>query len=158
MNDKLCDIGMVGLGVMGSNLAMNMAEHGYSVAGFDRDPLKAKKFEEEGKNFSAFATADIKEFADKLKQPKMVMLLVPAGNPVDDAVSKLLPHLSGGDIIIDGGNSYFQETNSRAESLAKKGISFIGCGVSGGEAGARHGPSMMPGGQREAYERDSPDF
>jgi 6-phosphogluconate dehydrogenase len=147
------EIGMVGLGVMGRNLALNMADQGYSVAGYDNDATKVATLRQEAENRDIRGAADSKEFIVLLRKPRAVMLLVPAGAPVDSVIKDLLPHLEKGDLIIDAGNSYFKDTDVRARNLAAKGIQFLGVGVSGGEEGARHGPSIMPGGPKEAYER-----
>jgi len=147
------EIGMVGLGVMGRNLVLNMADHGFSVAGYDKDQAKVEALRREAQQRDARGAADIKEFTALLRHPRAVMLLVPAGAPVDSVIKDLLPHLDKGDLIIDAGNSYFKDTDLRARILAAKGIQFLGVGVSGGEEGARHGPSIMPGGPKEAYER-----
>jgi 6-phosphogluconate dehydrogenase len=152
------EIGMVGLGVMGRNLVLNMADHGFSVAGYDQDAAKVEALRQESKKRDVRGAADIKEFIALLRKPRAVMLLVPAGAPVDSVIKDLLPHLDKGDLIIDGGNSYFKDTDVRARNLMAKGIQFLGVGVSGGEEGARHGPSIMPGGPKEAYERVRPVF
>jgi 6-phosphogluconate dehydrogenase len=150
------EIGMVGLGVMGRNLVLNMAEHGFSVAGYDKDAAQVEALRRESKECDVRGAVDIKEFIALLRKPRAVMLLVPAGAPVDSVIKDLLPHLQPGDLIIDGGNSWFKDTDVRACNLAAKGIQFLGVGVSGGEEGARHGPSIMPGGPKAAYERVRP--
>jgi 6-phosphogluconate dehydrogenase len=152
------EIGMVGLGVMGRNLVLNMADHGFSVAGYDKDAAKVEALRQESKKRDVRGAADIKEFIALLRRPRAVMLLVPAGAPVDSVINDLLVHLQPGDLIIDGGNSYFKDTDVRARNLTAKGIQFLGVGVSGGEEGARQGPSIMPGGPKEAYERVRPVF
>ena len=152
------EIGMVGLGVMGRNLVLNMADHGFSVAGYDKASNQVEALKKESKGRDVRSAADIKEFIRLLRRPRAVMLLVPAGAPVDSVIKDLLPHLDKGDLIIDAGNSYFKDTDVRARNLAAKGIQFLGVGVSGGEEGARHGPSIMPGGPNEAYERVRPVF
>ena len=152
------EIGMVGLGVMGRNLLLNMADHGFSVAGYDKDASKVEALRQEAKERDVRGAADIKEFVALLRRPRAVMMLVPAGGPVDSVIKDLLSHLEPDDLITDGGNSYFKDTNLRARALAGKGIQFLGVGVSGGEEGARHGPSIMPGGPKEAYERVRPLF
>jgi len=156
MNSKQYEIGMVGLGVMGRNLLLNMADHGFSVAGYDKDRTKVEALRQESKKREVLGATDIAEFIALLRQPRAVMMLVPAGPPVDSVINDLLPHLQPGDLIIDAGNSYFKDTDVRAGNLAAKGIQFLGVGVSGGEEGARHGPSIMPGGPKEAYERVRP--
>lgn len=150
---------MVGLGVMGKNLLLNMADHGFAIAGFDLDPVKADSLADEAEAGQDIeGTIDPAAFAQMLKTPRALMLLVPAGKPVDAAIAMLLPHLTPGDIIVDGGNSYFVDTDRRYLELSEKGIHFFGMGISGGEKGARFGPSMMPGGDRVAYERLRPVF
>jgi 6-phosphogluconate dehydrogenase len=153
MKAEQYEIGMVGLGVMGRNLLLNMADHGHSVAGYDKDVTKVAALRLEAETRNIRGTADIQEFIALLRQPRAVMMLVPAGPPVDSVINDLLAHLRPGDLIIDAGNSYFKDTDLRARNLAAKGIPFLGVGVSGGEEGARHGPSIMPGGPKEAYER-----
>lgn len=150
------EVGMIGLGVMGRNLLLNMADHGFSVAGYDKDKSKVEALRQEAENRDVRGATDIKEFLSLLKRPRAVMMLVPAGAPVDSVIKELEPLLQSGDLVIDGGNSYFKDTNLRAGALAGTGIQFLGVGVSGGEEGARHGPSIMPGGPKEAYERVRP--
>jgi 6-phosphogluconate dehydrogenase len=156
MKAQQLEIGMVGLGVMGRNLLLNMADHGHSVAGYDKDAAKVAALRQEAENRDIHGAADIKEFIGLLRKPRAVMMLVPAGAPVDSVINDLLAHLQPGDLIIDAGNSYFKDTDVRLRNLAAKGIQFLGVGVSGGEEGARHGPSIMPGGPKEAYERVRP--
>ncbi|MCF8714726.1 NADP-dependent phosphogluconate dehydrogenase [Joostella atrarenae] len=156
---KNFDFGIVGLGVMGRNLLLNMADHSFSVAGLDLDPEKAASLENEAdEKHIVKGTTDAKEFVQLIEKPRAIMLLVPAGKPVDSVIDSLLPHLEDGDIVVDGGNSYFEDTNRRVKELADKGIHFFGMGISGGEKGARFGPSMMPGGNESAYERLRPIF
>ena len=151
MNQKY-DFGMVGLGVMGSNLLYNIADHGFSVIGFDLNSEKAKNLEKEATpNTDVKGVSVIKDFISQLNTPRKIMLLVPAGKPVDDVIENLLPHLSKGDIIIDGGNSHYVDTVRRVKYLADQEFHFMGMGVSGGEEGARKGPSIMPGGDLEAF-------
>ncbi|WP_353181470.1 NADP-dependent phosphogluconate dehydrogenase [Parapedobacter lycopersici] len=153
------DFGIVGLGVMGRNLLLNMADHGFAVAGLDLDAVKVTSLEKEAtRDQQVMGTTSVAEFAGSLKHPRALMLLVPAGGPVDGAIASLLPYLENGDIIVDGGNTYFTDTDRRVTELAAKGIHFFGMGISGGEHGARFGPSMMPGGDRRAYERLRPVF
>jgi 6-phosphogluconate dehydrogenase len=152
------EIGMVGLGVMGRNLLLNMSDHGCSVAGYDKDMSKVQALQAEAEGRDVCAAKSIEEFVGSLRTPRAVMMLVPAGLPVDTVIRELLPHLSPGDLIIDGGNSHFKDTDLRGKTLAEKKILYLGVGVSGGEYGARHGPSMMPGGPRDAYERVRPIF
>ena len=151
MNQKY-DFGMVGLGVMGSNLLYNIADHGFSVIGFDLNSEKAKNLEKEATpNTDVKGVSVIKDFISQLNTPRKIMLLVPAGKPVDNVIENLLPHLSKGDIIIDGGNSHYVDTVRRVKYLADQEFHFMGMGVSGGEEGARKGPSIMPGGDLEAF-------
>jgi 6-phosphogluconate dehydrogenase len=152
------EMGMVGLGVMGRNLLLNMADHGFSVAGYDKDPSKVETLRKESDDRDIRGTENIHDFIGLLRTPRVVMMLVPAGAPVDSVINDLLSHIQPGDLIIDAGNSYFKDTNLRARDLTGKGIQFLGVGVSGGEEGARHGPSIMPGGPKEAYERVRPVF
>jgi 6-phosphogluconate dehydrogenase len=152
------EIGMVGLGVMGRNFVLNMADQGFSVAGYDKDPAKVEALRQESKKNGVRGAESIQEFVGLLRQPRAIMMLVPAGSPVDSVIADVLPYLDTGDLIIDAGNSYFKDTDVRARDLAAKGIQFLGVGVSGGEEGARHGPSIMPGGPKEAYEHVRPIF
>lgn len=147
------DFGMIGIGVMGSNLLLNMADHGFAVIGFDLKQERADKLEAAAKQGQVVkGTTDIAVMVASLKKPRKMMMLVPAGKPVDNVIENLLPHLEKGDIVIDGGNSYYKDTLKRIDYLESKGIHFFGMGVSGGELGARLGPSMMPGGDKEAYQ------
>ncbi len=147
------DIGLVGLAVMGQNLVLNMNDHGYAVSVFNRTPAKTEEFMKGPAAGRETITAayDIEEFVASLKQPRRVMLMVKAGHVVDNFISMLVPLLDPGDIIIDGGNSHFPDTTRRTHDLGQKGLLYIGTGVSGGEEGARHGPSIMPGGSRKAW-------
>jgi 6-phosphogluconate dehydrogenase len=156
MQTQSYEIGMVGLGVMGRNMLLNMADHGFAVAGYDKDLGKVEALKKESAGNDVQGTTDIQDFIALLRTPRAVMMLVPAGPPVDSVIGDLLPHLEKGDLIVDAGNSYFKDTNLRARNLAAQGIQFLGVGVSGGEEGARHGPSIMPGGPKEAYERVRP--
>ena len=158
MNDIQYEFGMVGLGVMGRNLLLNIADNNFSVIGLDLDPAKAASLESEAVGKQAKGTTSINDFVQSLRKPRAIMLLVPAGKPVDAAIESLLPLLDKGDIVIDGGNSYFPDTDRRVTYLESRGIHFFGMGVSGGEKGARFGPAMMPGGDRAAYERLRPIF
>jgi 6-phosphogluconate dehydrogenase len=150
------DIGMVGLGVMGRNLLLNMADHGFGVAGLDTDASKVQALKAEGAGKKVEAATDARAFVGLLKSPRAIVLLVPAGKAVDAVITQLSPLLSEGDLVIDAGNSHFKDTDRRAKELEARRLHFFGMGVSGGEAGARHGPSLMPGGSREAYERVRP--
>jgi 6-phosphogluconate dehydrogenase len=153
-----CDIGMIGLGVMGRNLALNMADHGFAVAGYNRHTDKVDLLEKEAEGRSVVGCRSEEELANAVRKPRAIMMMVPAGKAVDQVVHDLLPYLDPGDLIIDGGNSHYKDTDIRGSALADKGIDFLGVGISGGEKGARFGPSMMPGGKREAYERVRPVF
>ena len=151
------DFGMVGLGVMGKNLLYNMADHGYSVIGLDLDATKAQSLESGATNGTTVkGVTNAEEFVKALSTPRRITLLVPAGNPVDAVAKSLLPYLDKGDIIIDGGNSHYTDTLRRVKEMAVQGIHFMGMGVSGGEKGARFGPSIMPGGDLEAYNHIKP--
>jgi len=153
-------IGLVGLAVMGENLALNIARNGFPIAVFNRDTSKVDRFlkraEEHTQGRNVFGTYSVEDFVSTLEVPRRIVLLVKAGNPVDAVISQLTPHLATGDIIIDGGNSLFQDTRRRESELRTAGFSFIGSGVSGGESGALWGPSLMPGGDRAAYEHLRP--
>jgi len=151
-----CEIGMVGLGVMGRNLLLNMADKGFPVAGYDLDLSKVETLRRESNDRAVLAATDIGAFIASLRRPRAVMMLVPAGAAVDSVIRSLLPHLSSGDLIVDAGNSHYKDTDLRTKDLAVKGVQFLGVGISGGEEGARHGPSIMPGGTPEAYERVRP--
>jgi 6-phosphogluconate dehydrogenase len=147
------NIGLIGLGVMGKNLVLNIEGKGYNVSAYNHTPKKTKDFienEAKGKNISAFY--ELKDFVNSLEKPRKIFLMIKAGKPVDDMIEKLIPLLDKGDLIMDGGNSYFQDTTRRLEELKAKGLLYLGIGVSGGEEGALNGPSIMPGGSREAYD------
>ncbi len=147
-----CDIGLIGLAVMGQNLVLNMNDHGYSVAVFNRTTSKVDEFlAHEAKGTKVVGCHSIEEMCANLKTPRRVMIMVKAGEIVDQTIEQIVPHLEKGDIIIDGGNSLYTDSNRRTKDLADKGILFIGTGVSGGEEGARFGPSIMPGGNPEAW-------
>jgi 6-phosphogluconate dehydrogenase len=147
------DFGMIGIGVMGSNLLLNMADNGFAVVGFDLKQERADKLEAAATEGTVVkGTTDIAFVVNALKKPRKLLMLVPAGKPVDNVIETWLPHLEEGDILIDGGNSYYKDTQRRVAYLQPKGIHFFGMGVSGGEAGARFGPSMMPGGDKSAWE------
>ncbi len=151
--DATFDFGMIGIGVMGSNLLLNMADSGYATIGFDLKQERADKLEAAApKGTTVKGTIHIEEMVKALKKPRKIMMLVPAGKPVDDVIENLLPHLEEDDIVIDGGNSYYKDTQKRIDYLQPKKIHFFGMGVSGGESGARFGPSMMPGGDKEAWQ------
>ncbi len=153
------DFGLVGLGVMGRNFILNVADNGFTAYGNDLDPEKVSALIEEGGDTDRVnATVDVSAFAKALSSPRKIMLLVPAGKIVDAVIEGLLPHLDEGDIIIDGGNSFFTDTDRRAAYLEGKGIHFFGAGVSGGAKGARKGPSIMPGGSKLGYAAVQPIF
>jgi 6-phosphogluconate dehydrogenase len=152
MPNAVCDIGLVGLAVMGQNLVLNMNDHGHKVAVFNRTTSKVDKFmQDQAKDTAVAGSHSIEEMCGLLKKPRRVMLMVKAGEVVDQTIQLIVPHLESGDVIIDGGNSLFTDSERRAKELNEKGILFIGAGVSGGEEGARHGPSIMPGGNAEAW-------
>jgi len=141
------DIGLIGLAVMGENLVLNMESKGFTVAVFNRSIEKVDKFMEgRGKGKKFIGTHSIGEFVKSIKRPRKIMMLVKAGQAVDELIEQLLPHLEQGDIVIDGGNSYFPDTIRRTQYIEEKGLLYIGTGVSGGEEGALIGPSIMPGG------------
>jgi 6-phosphogluconate dehydrogenase len=153
------DFGLIGLGVMGRNFILNVADNGFSAFGHDLDAEKVDALIEEGGDASKVnASTSIKSFVTGLKQPRKIMLLVPAGKIVDAVIESLLPHIDRGDIIIDGGNSFFTDTDRREDYLQTKGFYFFGAGVSGGAKGARLGPSIMPGGSKTAYSHIKPIF
>jgi len=152
-----CAIGLAGLGTMGRNLVLNMADHGFAVAVYNRTGEKTREFMDQevgGRNIHPGYT--LAEFAAHLQVPRAIIILVAAGPPVDAVIDELLPFLAPGDLLIDGGNSFFKDTDRRSRTLAAKGILFLGLGISGGETGARYGPSLMPGGPPEAYARVRP--
>ena len=149
-------IGVVGMAVMGKNLALNIESRGYSVALFNRTGAKTTAVVEEHPDKNFKATYTIEEFVESIEKPRRILLMVKAGPATDATIQELLPDLDKGDILIDGGNTFFKDTMRRNEELANSGINFIGTGVSGGEEGALKGPSIMPGGQKEAYELVAP--
>src|SRR5688572_5718600 len=152
MEKENCDIALIGLAVMGQNLVLNMNDHGYRVAVFNRTVSKVDDFiKEEAAGTQVVGAHSIKELIQALKKPRRVMLMVKAGETVDKVIESLVPMLQKGDIVIDGGNSHYPDTNRRTKELADKGILYIGTGVSGGEEGARRGPSIMPGGNPDAW-------
>ncbi|CAM3480573.1 NADP-dependent phosphogluconate dehydrogenase [Zobellia roscoffensis] len=153
------DFGLVGLGVMGRNFILNVADNGFSAYGYDLDAEKVAALKEEGSHLAKVnASTNIKTFVKSLKEPRKIMLLVPAGKIVDGVIESLLPYIDRGDIIIDGGNSFFTDTDRREAYLHDKAINFFGAGVSGGAKGARLGPSIMPGGSKSAYQHIKPIF
>jgi 6-phosphogluconate dehydrogenase len=154
--DRQARVGLIGLAVMGENLALNIARNGFPIAAFNRDTSKVDRFlaraNEHVPGRNAIGTYRIEDFVSSLERPRKIILLVKAGSPVDAVIGQLKPLLETGDIIIDGGNSFFEDTRRREAELRKDGIRFVGSGVSGGESGALWGPSLMPGGERAAYE------
>jgi len=153
------DIALIGLAVMGQNIILNMNDHGYTVVAFNRTVEKVDEFlAHQAKGTRVIGARSIPEMVAHLKRPRRVMLLVKAGKPIDEFIEQLLPHLEAGAIIIDGGNSLFEDTNRRVKYVESKGLLYIGTGVSGGEEGARRGPSIMPGGSRAAWDHVKPIF
>src|SRR6267154_2021027 len=150
--EPTADIALIGLAVMGQNLIMNMNDHGFTVVAFNRTTAKVDEFlGNEAKGSKVIGVHSIEEMVKLLKRPRRVMLMVKAGKPVDEFIEQLLPYLEAGDIIIDGGNSLFEDTTRRVKYVESKGLLYVGTGVSGGEEGARHGPSIMPGGSPDAW-------
>ncbi|OGO26271.1 MAG: phosphogluconate dehydrogenase (NADP(+)-dependent, decarboxylating) [Chloroflexi bacterium RBG_16_54_11] len=150
---RKAQVGMVGLGVMGRNFLLNMAEHGFSAAGYDKEPAKLSLLHSEAMGLPVQWAGDVKSFLELLEPPRAVILLVPAGPVVDSVIRDLLPQLEIGDLLVDAGNSHFTDTDIRGKTLQAKGVHYMGMGISGGEAGARYGPSLMPGGPQAAYQR-----
>src|SRR5687767_588968 len=150
--------GMIGLGTMGRNFLLNVAEQGFSTVVYDLDERKRQLLVDEGSAFKITTTDSVKAFVDALEGPRKIMLLVPAGPIVDSVINDLIPYLEAGDIVIDGGNSHFSDTEKRDALMRSKGFEFLGVGVSGGEEGARHGASIMVGGRPEVYEHVRPIF
>ena len=154
-----CDIGLIGLAVMGRNLVLNMADHGFQVAVFNRTTRKVDEFVTgEARGKSIVGCQNPEELVQSLKRPRRLMLMVKAGEPVDGTIRQFAPLLDAGDIIIDGGNSYYKDTERRIKELESRGIFYLGSGISGGEEGARHGPSIMPGGCGDAWPHVKPIF
>jgi 6-phosphogluconate dehydrogenase len=157
MKQPGCDLGLIGLGVMGRNFVLNLADHGFAVAVYNRTAEKTREF-----MATAVGPRDIRpgysleEFAGLLKKPRAIIMLIAAGDPVDAVIKEISPFLEAGDLLIDSGNSHFTDTNRRAKQVAGKGLLYMGMGISGGQAGARHGPSLMPGGLKAGYERIRP--
>ena len=156
MAEEKYDFGMIGLGTMGRNLVFNMADHGFSVSGFDQDGKQVDFLEKESGERKVLGTRSPKEFVESLKQPRVIMLLVPAGKIVDAVIDELTPLLTEEDLIMDCGNSHYTDTDARTLALAKHNMHFMGVCISGGEQGARFGPSIMPGGNKSAYDRIAP--
>ncbi|MED1442094.1 NADP-dependent phosphogluconate dehydrogenase [Aeribacillus composti] len=151
-------IGVIGLAVMGKNLALNIESRGYSVSVYNRSSEKTDEMLKEAAGKKIVGTYSIEEFVNSLEKPRKILLMVKAGAATDATIEQLLPYLDEGDILIDGGNTYYKDTQRRSKQLAERGIHFIGTGVSGGEEGALKGPSIMPGGQKEAHELVRPIF
>ena len=159
MSANKYDFGLVGLGVMGRNFILNVADNGFTAFGLDLSDDQVEALKKEGGDINKVdATTDTATFVQNLSTPRKIMLLVPAGKPVDIVIDSLLPHLEEGDLIIDGGNSYYPDTDRREAYLNEKGIHFLGVGVSGGAKGARRGPSIMPGGSEPSYKYIKPIF
>ncbi|HPU57218.1 MAG TPA: decarboxylating NADP(+)-dependent phosphogluconate dehydrogenase, partial [Verrucomicrobiota bacterium] len=153
------DIAVIGLAVMGQNLILNMNDHGFTVVAFNRTVEKVDQFlANEARGTRVLGAHSIEEMVRLLKRPRRIMLMVKAGKPVDEFIEQLIPHLEPGDILIDGGNSLFEDTARRVKYVESKGLLYIGTGVSGGEEGARRGPSIMPGGSPAAWEHVKPIF
>src|SRR5438477_2726059 len=150
--------GMIGLGVMGENLALNIEEHGFPVAVWNLEPAKVDEFVTKNRGKKVTGTKTFADFTKALERPRRIMMMIKAGSPVDETIEKIRPHLEPGDILIDGGNSWFKDTQERTKRLEPTGIHFVGSGVSGGEEGARFGPSLMPGGSKESWESLKPIF
>ncbi len=150
------DFGMIGLGTMGSNLVQNMADHGFTVAVYDKQQDKIEALQNSAKKDMVYGVHNLPDFLAALKSPRNIIMLVPAGAPVDSLIADLSPLLDKEDLLIDLGNSHYTDTNRRMEQLEKTGLNFMGIGISGGEEGARNGPSIMPGGKKETYERIAP--
>ena len=155
---RQAQFGMIGLAVMGRNLALNVEEHGFPVAVWNLETEWVDSFVSENPGKQFIGTKSVEEFVRSLERPRRIMMMIRAGAPVDMTIERLKPLLEDGDILIDGGNSYYKDTQRREAALRNDGLCFVGSGVSGGEEGARHGPSLMPGGARAAYERISPVF
>jgi 6-phosphogluconate dehydrogenase len=159
MEKEKADIGLIGLAVMGQNLALNIVDHGFNIVVFNRTTEKVTQFlEGPAKGTKMQGATTLKEFFSKLKRPRKALFMVKAGQPVDDLIQESLPFLEKGDVLIDGGNSHYPDTQRRCDELEKLGILYIGAGVSGGEEGARHGPSIMPGGHQAAWPLVKPIF
>ena len=149
-------IGIIGLSVMGRSLALNMADHGFKVSGYNRSASVTEQVMEDHPHKNLFPFYSLEEFVNSLERPRKVMLMIQAGAPVDAVIDQLVPLLEQGDIVMDGGNSFFEDTRRRSNALAEAGIHYLGVGISGGEEGARFGPSIMPGGEESAYQAVRP--
>jgi len=154
MAKPIYDFGLIGLGTMGKNLLMNISDHGYEVAGYDKDLSKVQSLKDETGDI--YGAETIEDFVASLEKPRKIMMLVPAGKIVDYVIADLMPLLDKGDIIMDGGNSFFKDTERRQKELKGTGVNYLGIGISGGAEGARRGPSMMPGGNKAAYNKVKP--
>jgi 6-phosphogluconate dehydrogenase len=150
--------GMIGLGVMGENLALNIEEHGFPVAVWNLNPEKVDEFVTKNRGKKITGTKTFQDFTKAIERPRRIMMMIKAGSPVDETIEKIMPFLDRGDVLIDGGNSWFKDTQERAKRVEAKGFHFVGSGVSGGEEGARHGPSLMPGGSVESWKTIQPVF
>ncbi len=157
--ENQCDIGLIGLAVMGQNLILNMADHGFRVAAYNRTTSKVDDLiAGAGKGKSIIGCYNPEEVVQNLKRPRRVMMMVKAGAPVSQTIKQFVPLLEAGDIVIDGGNSHYHDTEARIRELEPTGILYMGTGISGGEEGARHGPSIMPGGSEDAWPHLKPIF
>src|SRR5436190_3940779 len=156
--EGMAQFGMIGLGVMGENLALNVEEHGFPVAVWNVEGEWVDRFVSKNAGKKITGTKTFEEFVRALERPRRIMMMIKAGTPVDMTIDKIAPLLEPGDILIDGGNSWFKDTQERTARLEGKGLHFVGSGVSGGEEGARHGPSLMPGGSKESWEAIRPVF
>src|SRR3974377_2555340 len=153
---KTAQFGVIGLGVMGANLALNVEDHGRAVAVWNLETEWADRLVSENPGRQLIAARTLQEFCRSLERPRRILMMITAGDPVDQTLQKLTPYLAPGDIVMDGGNSYFKDTIRRENIARQSMVSFFGVGVSGGEEGARNGPSLMPGGSREAYQHVAP--
>lgn len=149
--EPLCDVGVLGLGALGRNYALNITEHGYRVAGCDADLVKVEAFWKESEGLAAYATDNIRDFLAALKQPRTIFIITQAGPSVDNCLTEILPHLRPDDVVVDGSNSHFEDTDARVTVVAESGALYLGMGMSGGEQGARHGASLMLGGVKDGY-------
>ena len=153
---KTAQFGIIGLGVMGQNLALNVEDHGQSVAVWNLESDWVDRFLQQNGGRRLLGTKTLEDFAHSLESPRRILMMIKAGEPVDEMLEKLRPYLEPGDIVIDGGNSFYQDTQRREAQMRERRLNFFGMGVSGGEEGARHGPSLMPGGARDAYQHVQP--
>jgi 6-phosphogluconate dehydrogenase len=158
MTERLAQFGMIGLGVMGENLALNVEDHGFRVAVWNLEGEWVDRFINKNPGKNLIGTKTFADFTRALERPRKIMMMIKAGSPVDQTIEAIKPYLEPGDILIDGGNSFFKDTQERTKRLEPTGIHFVGSGVSGGEEGARYGPSLMPGGSNESWEAIRPIF